>query len=333
MTTVFHPSLSPSLSARHWRVQWADVVPAENDDGKSDGVGFSPINALLPLPLTRASYFRGTGCVELKGSFADPALYRSFSHVAHGQHETGTRQSTMAGKAPNRVASCHARDARRKGRRNCHGIWRWGGGGGEQRGRRCNLARLSGGAEPVHGASWRFGLGGVSHVGGDATAREICPRLGGSVVRSDHFLFGLPCGTAMTELCIIWRRGHSVVENGYRGPEGERLAAGGTSRPLRRFLFLMEPLPGLPQRASRSIGPLGGPMIRGGVGGVGVGICHDGRASRLSGFRAAPRPRLCHTRCAVDPEIPGNSSRGPREPRMAWTVQGIIKSCTGQRAD
>ena len=50
------------------------------------------------------------------------------------------------------------------------------GGGVEQRGRRCNLARLSGGAEPVHGASWSFGLGGVSHVGGDATAREIFPR-------------------------------------------------------------------------------------------------------------------------------------------------------------
>ena len=52
MTTVFRPSLEPSSSARHWRVQWANVVvPAENDDGKSDGGGFSPINALLPLSL------------------------------------------------------------------------------------------------------------------------------------------------------------------------------------------------------------------------------------------------------------------------------------------
>lgn len=53
------------------------VVPVENDDGKGTDGGFSPINARLPelgLFLTRASYLVGTDCVELKGSFADPAV-------------------------------------------------------------------------------------------------------------------------------------------------------------------------------------------------------------------------------------------------------------------
>lgn len=62
-------------------------------------------------------------------------------------------------------------------------------------------------------------------------------------------------------------------------------------------------------------------MIRG-VGGVGV--WHDGRTSRLSGLRVEGR----HTRCAVDPEIPGIFGG---EPRMAWTVQEVIESCIKDR--
>lgn len=117
------------------------------------------------------------------------------NHIAvRGQHETGTQALTMAWKAPNRVRRVQGSEGNMlvmlcspKGTLLEAGVAVEGGE------RRCNLARLSGGAEPVHGGSWSFGLGGVSHVGGDATAREIFPRLGGSQ-RPLPFWVAFGCG-------------------------------------------------------------------------------------------------------------------------------------------
>lgn len=134
-------------------------------------------------PLSDARFLFGrTDCVELKGSFADAALYRQPYRSSWSKHETGTRALTMAWKAPNRVRRAQGSEGSMlvmlcspKGTLLDRGRVAVGGGV-----KRCILARLSGGAEPAHGGSWSFGLGGVSHVGGDATAREIFPRLGSS---------------------------------------------------------------------------------------------------------------------------------------------------------
>lgn len=167
----------------------------------------------------------------------------------------------------------------------------------------------------MHGASWSFGLGGVSHVGGDATAREIFPRLGGSQ-RPLPFWVAFGYGheavhhLALRKLGGRKRANRADLRENALPQRGDLKAAQGS--------VPEGTLSGLPQRASRSIGPLGRPMIRGGAAWASATMAgHPVQAVRIEG-----RPP------AVDPEIPGNSSR---EPRMAWTVQEIIESCIKDR--
>ena len=69
-------------------------------------------------------------------------------------------------------------------------IWKLGGGAKRTVAAMQPCATFRGSREPVHGGSWSFGLGSVSHVGGDAAGREIFP---------DRF--GLD-GAAMDSSCV-----------------------------------------------------------------------------------------------------------------------------------
>lgn len=133
----------------------------------------------------------------------------------------------------------------------------------------------------MHGASWSFGLGGVSHVGGDATAREIFPRLGGSQ-RPLPFWVAFGYGheamhhLALRKLGGRKRANRADLRENALPQRGDLKAAQGS--------VPEGTLPGLPQRASRSIGPLGRPMIRGGAAWASATMAgHPVQAVRIEG--------------------------------------------------